>query len=65
MLAPGQVVRVPAGNVRMLPISNNRYRKPAAFDNLPGIVVVSTLLGDIEMSDVSGWIAVGQGLLKV
>ncbi len=49
----------------MLPISNNRYRKPAAFDNFPGIVVVSTLLGDIEMGYVSGWVAVGQGWFRV
>ncbi len=65
MLAPGQVVRISAGNVRVLPISNNGYREPAALDNLLGIVVVATFFSDIEMGDISGGIAVRQGFLTV
>lgn len=47
----------------MLPVSNDRYRKSAAPDNLPGIIVVLTLPGDIKMIDVSRGVAVGQLLV--
>ena len=58
MFAATQVVRIPARDIRMVPITDHRYRKAAPVDNLPGIVVVTTLLGDIEVFNVLGWISV-------